>query len=188
MPLLAELFYTFVKIGLFSYGGGYAMISLLRYEAVSHGWMTVTEFADVVAISQITPGPIAVNMATFVGFREAGIAGSLVATLGVSLPSFVLVLIVLRFLSRFKASSAVQSVLFGLRPAVAGMIAAAALLIAWAEFFPGTDALDFLAAANAIEFRAIGICAVVFVCLTKFKISPIIMIAVSAVAGIILWR
>lgn len=164
------------------------MASLLRDEAVTHGWLTATEFADILAISQVTPGPIAVNMATFVGFEQGGIAGSLVATLGVCLPSLILVLIVIRFLNKFKSSHTVQSVFFGLRPAVAGMIAASTLLIAWVEFFPKNKLLDFTNILYSIEFRAVGICAVVYIALTKLKISPLVMLPLSAVAGILLWR
>ena len=187
MPIIIELILIFFKIGLFSFGGGYAVISFLQHEAVSRGWMTAVEFTDIVAISQVTPGPIAVNLATFVGFREAGLTGSLAATFGVALPSFILVMLAIKFISKFKESSLLKNTFYGLRPTVAGLICTAAINIAWPEFFRDAALMDFTAAVSSVEFRAIAICTVVLILVYKFKISPFIMILLSAIAGILLF-
>ena len=178
--MLLDLFFSFFKIGIFSFGGGYAMISLLQETAVSKAWLTVSEFTDIVAISQITPGPIAVNMATFVGFRQAGILGSAIATIAVSLPSLIIVIVVLHFLKKFNSSKLIQNIFYGLRPAVCGLILAAVLQIAEMEFImEDSNRLD-------INITALGISAIVLVVLIKFKVSPVLIILLSAVVGIFL--
>ncbi|MDR1180058.1 MAG: chromate transporter, partial [Spirochaetales bacterium] len=130
MISVLQLVWSFFKIGLFSYGGGYAMVPMMQSEIVSHNWIPIREFADIVAISQMTPGPIAVNAATYIGYRVAGIFGSAAATLGVTLPSFILVILVTHFLQKFKESHTVNSILTGIRPATVGLIAAAVIFFA----------------------------------------------------------
>ena len=125
----ALLFYVFFKIGLFSFGGGYAMLPMIYKEIATFGFMPVREFSDLVALSQMTPGPIAVNAATYVGFQYAGITGAAAATAGIAMPSFIIIAAVITFLSRFKKSAAVQGVFSGIRPATAGMIASAVVFI-----------------------------------------------------------
>ncbi len=137
-----ELAWTFFTIGLFSFGGGYAMVPLMEREIAAHGWLAAREFADIVAISQMTPGPIAVNAATYIGFRVAGVAGSAAATLGVFLPSLILVLLVARFLRKFKESRGVEGVLSGIRPATVGLIASAVV------FFSGMSIIGPAAAGT----------------------------------------
>ena len=129
-----KLFFSFFKIGMFTIGGGYAMLALIQQEIIRHGWMTPEEFVDVVGIAEITPGPIAINSATFVGFRTAGIVGALLSSLAVVLPSVICVSIVTRVWERYKQARLVQNMFAGLRPVVAGLVAAAAVLIALATF------------------------------------------------------
>ena len=178
--ILLDLFLTFFRIGLFSFGGGYAMLSLLQGEAVTHNWAVAENFTNFVAVSQITPGPIAINMATFVGYNQFGIVGALVATLGVSLPSFTIVLIICKFIAAFKESRILDGVFYGLRPAVAGLIGAAAVNIAIPEFFPS--------GFGSVEFRSLGISAAAFFIMLKWKCSPLWIIAGSAIAGLILFN
>ncbi len=132
MTMLLKLFITFFKIGLFSFGGGYAMLPMIYQELDVFG-LSMHEFSDVVAISQMTPGPIAVNAATYIGFKTAGIVGSAFATIGVSLPSFIIIMIISSVFDRFQSSRTMQNALDGIRPATVGMIASAVV------FFAGTS-------------------------------------------------
>ncbi len=127
-----ELFYTFFKIGIFGFGGGYAMLSLIQYEVVeAHQWLTMGEFTDIIAISQVTPGPIAINSATYIGYQATGgsILGAMVTTLAVCLPSVIIMVLICRFFLLFKTNRYVQSALSGMMPAALGLIAAAAILL-----------------------------------------------------------
>ena len=147
MMLYWELFTVFFKIGLFSFGGGLAMISIIQQEVVGRGWIPAAEYARIITISQITPGPIAVNTATYVGSRVCGpefwhaLLGSFVATFSVSLPSFILVAIVARSLQKFNSSLAVQGILNGLRPSVIALMLTAVFFFMRITFFPaaGTE-------------------------------------------------
>ena len=125
-----QLFLSYLKIGFFGFGGGYAMLSLIQNEIVEQrGWLTASQFADIVAVSQITPGPIAINSATYIGYTVAGIGGSVVATFAVCLPSLTLMLLLTRFFLRHRENRFVQSVVKSVSPVVVGMIASAALLM-----------------------------------------------------------
>jgi len=189
MELLFEMMLTFMRIGAFSFGGGYAMIPLFQKELVGHGWMLVSEVADVIAISEMTPGPFAVNAATFAGVKMAGLPGAIFATFGVVFPSVIITLVVARFFFGFQKKPAVQAGLWGIRPAVTGMIMAAAMTIACASFFGIHSGADFIAIANAlghIDWVSIGLSAAAFVALYKFKLSPIITVFVCAGIGILL--
>jgi chromate transporter len=127
-----QLFYTFFKIGLFGFGGGYAMLSMIRYEVVeAHQWLSVGDFTDIIAISQTTPGPIAINCATYIGYQATGgaVLGSAIATIAVCLPSFVIMLLICRFFLLFKNNRYVAAALSGMKPAAIGLIAAAAILL-----------------------------------------------------------
>ena len=183
------LMWTFFKIGLFGFGGGYAMISLIHNEiVVSHQWISSTEFTDIVAISQMTPGPIGINAATYVGYsaiRNAGytshlygILGSAAATFALVLPSFILMLIISRFFLKHKDNPNVASVLAGLRPAVVGLIAAAALLLMNRENFGSWDGDLRTFVVSILIFAA------TFIATKCFKISPILLIAVMALVGV----
>ena len=190
--LFLQLFYTFFKIGLFGFGGGYAMLSMIQGEVVTrHGWISAQEFTDIVAISQMTPGPIGINSATFVGYStliDAGytpamaVLGSATATFAVILPSFILMLIISRYFLKFQKHPVVMAVFSGLRPAVVGLLAAAALLLMNSENFssPTDDMRSFI--ISCLIFL------VVFIATRRFKISPILMIVISGVAGLLLYQ
>ena len=133
-----QLFISFFKIGLFGFGGGYAMLSMIQYEVVdAHKWLTPGEFTDIVAISQITPGPIAINSATYIGYTatDGSILGSVIATVGVCLPSIILMTLICKFFVYFKDNRYVQAALSGMKPAAIGLIAAAAILLMNGENF-----------------------------------------------------
>ncbi len=177
-----DLFLTFLKIGLFTFGGGYAMLPMIQEEAALHGWLDQSELIDFIAVSESTPGPFAVNIATFVGTRTGGIFGGLCATLGVVLPSFVIILIVARCYQKFKSNKLVTGAMNGLKPAVVGLIAAALLSLTQTVFFP--QGLSAAALGTAQFYVSLGIFAVAVVLAFK-KLHPILIILLSAVIGII---
>jgi chromate transporter len=185
-----NLFLTMLKIGLFTFGGGYAMIALLENEFVSNKkWIDKDEFLDMVAIAESTPGPIAVNMATFVGSAQGGALGALAATLGVVLPSFVIILIIAAVLRNLLRYPAVKAVLAGIRPAVVGLILATALTLLTSELL----SLDIEAKQIHPDVRGEIIFAVLIGSmlgskrLLKKKLSPILMILLSAGLGMLLY-
>ena len=143
-----QLFYTFFKIGLFGFGGGYAMLSMIQGEVVTrYDWVSSQEFTDIVAISQMTPGPIGINAATYVGFTSTGsVVGSVIATFAVVLPSFILMLTISKFFLKYQKHPVVESIFSGLRPAVVGLLASAALVLMNVENFgsPTTDTYSFV--------------------------------------------
>jgi chromate transporter len=171
--ILLDIFITFFKIGLFSFGGGYAMLPLIQQEVtIAHTWVTTTEFIDIVAISQITPGPIAINSATYIGFKTAGILGSSVATIGVVMPSIIIMIIISKFFFKFKNNKYVEYAFLGLRPSTVGLVAAAAILVAYGSF---------------IDYKSVVIFALAFVASYKYKMDPILLTAVAAVVGYVLY-
>ena len=182
--LYLQLFYTFFKIGLFGFGGGYAMLSMIQGEVVTrYGWLTSQEFTDIVAISQMTPGPIGINSATYVGFTATGsVWGSIIATLAVVLPSFILMLAISKFFLKYQKHQVVEAVFSGLRPAVVGLLASAALVLMNAENFssPKEDMYSFI--ISCLIFL------VAFVGTRKYKINPILMIVACGIAGLILYQ
>ena len=149
MSIYLQLFLTFFKIGLFGFGGGYGMLSLIQNEVVErNGWISASEFTDIVAISQMTPGPIGINSATYIGYTATNsVLGSCIATFAVILPSFIIILTICHFFSKFKKNTDVQHIMQGLRPAVIGLIAAAALLLINEENF--VDYLSWIFFAGA---------------------------------------
>ncbi len=173
--VLFELFATFFKIGILSFSGGYAMIPFLQTEALGKGWLSLPEFVDMVAISQMTPGPIAVNMATYVGYTQGGVLGSLAATIGVCTPSFVIMLLLVRFFNKFRDKPLMQHVFYGIRPAVVGLILAAALSIARLEFLP----------VAGINVKAVFLFALCLGAMVRFKANPMLCIVLSGVAGVV---
>ncbi len=185
--IFLQLFYTFLKIGLFGFGGGYAMLSLIQGEVVTHhNWISSSEFTDIVAISQMTPGPIGINSATYIGYtaivnagypHEVGILGSILATFAVVLPSFILMLTISKFLLKYKRHPLVESVFKGLRPAVVGLLAAAALLLMTPENFssPDTNLYQFIISVTLFVAAFVG---------TRFfKVNPILMIVICGFIG-----
>lgn len=186
--ILWQLFVSYLKIGFFGFGGGYAMLSLIQNEVVvQHQWMTNAEFADIVAVSQITPGPIAINSATYVGYSVGmqagdiwcGILGSVIATFAVCLPSLTLMILVARFFMRLKNNRLVEGAMTGMRPAVIGMIAAAALLL----IFPHSDAPGD---QNFIDGWSWALFGSTFLASWR-KVNPILLIVCSAAAGILIY-
>jgi chromate transporter len=169
---LIQLFTSFFTIGLFSFGGGYAVLSFLQQEVERRGWMTTERFADLIAISQSTPGPIAINMATFVGFQVGAVPGALVATVAVVLPGMSLIVLLAHFFIHFYERPLTQAMFRGLRPAVVGLVAAAAWQI-------GQVAVVNRAAA--------GIAVVCCVLIGKWKMHPIPLVIGSAIAGVLLF-
>lgn len=180
---LLNLFLTFFRIGLFTFGGGYAMIPLIQRETVeNHKWISDDDILEVIAIAESTPGPIAINSATFIGYKVAGVWGSFFATLGVVLPSFIIILIVAQFFEKFKESKGVKGVMSGLKPAVVGLIATAVLSIGktvFERFF--IETINF---ADPHLWVSIGTVIVMSVLAFK-KVHPIIIICLSAVVGIV---
>ena len=173
-----QLFWVYLKIGLLGFGGGYAMLSMIQFEVVEkHAWMTMSEFADVVALSQMTPGPISINCATYVGYQVGGIFGSLLASFSIVFPSLVLLYFVLRFLFNNKENVIIKTTLKNLKPFIAGLIFSAAMLMMNAANFP-----DVGLGNNNVS---IIICAVAFVCVFFFKVNPMILITLSGIAGVI---
>ena len=132
--IFIEIFLTFFKIGLFTFGGGYAMLPLIQEEVLAHEWMEISQIIDFIAVSESTPGPFAINIATYVGSQMGGILGAFFATIGVVLPSFIIILIVAKIYDAFKKSNLVKGVMSGLKPAVVGLIGAAALSIAISRY------------------------------------------------------
>ncbi len=178
-----QLFYVYLKIGIFGFGGGYAMLSLIQADVVDrYQWITLQEFTDIVAISQMTPGPIGINSATYIGYTailNAGypsymaVLGSCLTTFAVCLPSFILVLIISYFFAKFKNNKYVVAAFTGLRPATVGLIAAAALLLMNEE--------------NFIDYKSYLVFAAAFLLTWKFKLHPILTILLAGVAGLLLY-
>ncbi|MGM9681810.1 MAG: chromate transporter [Eubacteriales bacterium] len=179
--LLLELFLTFLKIGAFTFGGGYAMLPLVQSEVLSKGWMTSEELVDFIAISESTPGPFAVNVSTYVGAGVAGVPGAICATLGVVLPSFVIILLIAGIFKAFQKNFAVQGVLKGLRPTVVGLISASVLSVGQGVFFPDGWMLSVL--SSYVFWISAGIFLLNLVLIFR-KISPILLIGLSALLGI----
>ncbi|MGI6000979.1 chromate transporter [Lachnoclostridium sp. An131] len=165
-----QLFLSFLQIGLFSFGGGYAAMPLIQSQVVTaHGWLSMSEFTDLITISQMTPGPIAINSATFVGIKIAGLPGALVATIGCILPSCILVTLIAGLYLKYQNVNALQSVLNSLRPAVVAMIASAGISILVTAFW-GSETHAVLAETN---WTLVIIFAVCILLLRKFKMNPI---------------
>ncbi len=176
-----ELFLTFLKIGAFTFGGGYAMLPLIQEAVLDHGWVSEAEIINFIAVSESTPGPFAINMATYVGAEVGGILGALCATLGVVLPSFVIILIVAKIYDKFKNSKVVAGCMTGLKPAVIGLIAAAILSVAATVFLP--SGFDMALFRDPNTYASLGVLALGLVLAFK-KVHPIILICISAVIGI----
>ncbi len=182
MSIYLQLFLTFMKIGLFSFGGGYAVLPLIKEDVVElNHWLSLNEFADVVTLSQMTPGPIAINAATFVGTRLGGVWGAIVATVGCILPACIIVTIIAYFYMRYRNLTIIQGILGGLRPAVVSLIATAGLSILLLSLF-GSDVLPIPLASFDIASAAIF--AVSLFVLMKFKPSPILVMLGGGIVGI----
>ncbi len=176
-----KLFFTFFKIGLFTFGGGYAMLPLIQTEVANHGWLTQEQLINFVAVSESTPGPFAINISTYVGNQMGGILGGVCATLGVVMPSFMIILIVAQIFDRFKNSKIMQGCMAGLKPAVIGLIGSAMLSMAQTVFFMDGAGLSVLKTpAFYVSLVLFGVMSV----LALKKVHPIIIICISAAVGI----
>ena len=189
-----ELFLTFLQIGAFSFGGGYGMISLIREETLSRGWLTEESLLDMIAVAESTPGPIAVNMATFVGSSMGGVLGAVVATLGVVLPSFLIILLIAMVLRGFMQYAGVKAFLGGVRPCVVGLILATAATMLMNHLAGFTNLTTLRETRlSAVDLRGVAVLGLLVLTalavrkFTKKPISPILLIALSAVLGIILY-
>lgn len=182
--IFLQLFYTFFKIGLFGFGGGYAMISMIQGEVVTrHEWLSSNEFTDIIAISQMTPGPIGINSATYVGYsavvnagysHAVGILGSTIATVSVVLPTFILMVLISKFFLKYQKHPIIASVFEGLRPGVVGLLAAAALVLMNGENF-GTYNWQIL--TSIILFAG------TFIASYRYKVNPILLIVICGIIG-----
>ncbi len=174
MEILIKLFWAFLKIGTFSFGGGYAMLPFIQKEVVeSNGWISMSEFTDIIGISQMTPGPVAINSATFVGYKIDGVLGSIFATLGVVTTSFILVTIISKILNKFKESEVIKGALLGMRP----VLGQALIIYAFID----------LAKEVYIDLKSIIITLIIGVILLSKKVHPILVIVIAAVLGLIFY-
>ncbi|NLP00215.1 MAG: chromate transporter [Clostridiaceae bacterium] len=180
-----KLFWSFIQIGLFSIGGGYAALPLIQNQVVElNKWLSMEEFVDLITIAEMTPGPIAINASTFVGTRIAGIGGAIISTFGCVLPSLIIVLTLAYFYYRYNQLTIVQGILSGLRPAVVSLIASAGLGIAILTFRGNsTAAFNF----SDINLIAVGLFTVSFIIMRKFKPNPIVVMIGSGIAGILVY-
>lgn len=173
-----QLLYSYLKIGFFGFGGGYAMLSLIQNEVVvQNQWMTNAEFTDIVAVSQMTPGPIAINSATYIGYTVAGFWGSVVATTAVCLPALTLMILITRFFLQLRDNRYVKGAIAGMKPVVVGMIGAAALLLMFPKSADGASFIDgwswaLFAAAMVASLK---------------KVNPILLIVLGAMAGVAIY-
>ena len=184
-----SLFWEFFKTGLFATGGGMATLPFLYRMSETKGWFTAAQLADMVAVSESTPGPIGVNMATYVGFTTAGIPGSLIATIGLVTPSIIVILIIARILQKFRSNKTVDAAFYGLRPCSVGLIAAAGLLVVKIALFTLDRFAETHAFLDTLNLKAILLAAALLV-LTRGvkqvkKLHPIFFILASAVIGIL---
>lgn len=173
MDILLKLLFTFFKIGLFSFGGGYAMIPFMQREIIEkHQWLSSSEFVDIIGISQMTPGPVSVNSATFVGYKVGGVVGSILATLGITVISFILVSIASKAIDKFKESKYLKAALLGMRPVLIALI---------------INAFISLAKDAYVDVKSIIVTLIVGGCLFSKKIHPIVIIVLAGLLGIIFW-
>lgn len=179
--MIWQLFFSFIKVGLFSVGGGYAAIPLIQNQIVNvTGLMTLPEFADLVTIAEMTPGPISINSSTFVGTRLAGLPGAIICTLGVIIPSFIICLTLAHFYYKYRGFTGVQTVLASLRPAVVALISSAGLSILTLALFQAEKQDIILSNFRIVEFALfVG----AMIALRKFKLSPILVIFGSGIIG-----
>ncbi len=166
--IILELFITFFKIGLFTFGGGYAMLPLIQEEMIAHNWISIEQFLDIVAVSQMTPGAIAINNATFVGYKLAGIPGIIATTFGVISPSLIIITIVATLMKKFSNHPYVEAAWTGIRPAVVGLIMVAVISL-------GKEAIT--------SYQGIIIAIISLILIVKVKLHPILVIIVSGVLG-----
>lgn len=173
MELLIKLYLAFLKIGTFSFGGGYAMLPFIQKEIVEkNNWISMSEFTDIIGISQMTPGPVAINSATFVGYKISGVIGSIIATLGVITTSFILVTVINKLLDKFKESKGIKAALLGMRPVLIALIIYAFIDLAKEAY---------------IDIKSIIITLIIGAILLSKKVHPILVIVIAAVLGLLFY-
>ncbi len=175
--ILLDLFFAFFKVGLFAIGGGLATLPFLYELTEKYDWITVSDISNLVAISESTPGPLGINMATYVGFLQSGVAGAVTASLGLVVPSIIIIVVIAKFLSKFRDSKIVKDVFYGLRAASTALIAVAGLGVARLAFF-GEKMTEFF-------WQGAILAVVLFFATKKLKWHPIVFIAISAIIGVI---
>lgn len=186
--VLLNLYVMFFSIGIFGFGGGYAMLPLIFQRVQEFGQMSAQEFSDLVALSQVTPGPVSVNAATYVGYNYAGMPGAVAATLGIATPSFILVIVVMSFMDKYYKSKGIQGVMNGIKPATVGLIASAAFFIGQtvmvnSQILPVSTFTGIFEYLNVLPF-IMFICTIIMI--AKFKINPIIITLVMGIIGAML--
>lgn len=183
------LFLEFFKVGLFTFGGGYAMIPLIKEVVLSHGWMDESHFIDMIGLSEVTPGPIAINMATFIGNEQGGILGSVVSTLGVILPAFIIMLLISILLKKFMKNRFVKASLNGIKFVAIALIASSAIILFADVLFPYTYANGNISVTPNLDYIKIFVLIIagyfLIKLLIKRKPSPIIVIIMSAIVGLV---
>ena len=179
-----ELLFKFFRIGLFTIGGGYAMLPLMQHEIEVNNWISSQEFVDIIAIAEMTPGPIAVNAATFIGYRVGGVFGSVVATTAIVLPSLLIILSLSRVLAKYREHPVVKSIFAGIRPVVAGLILSAAWFIIAAVILPAQLENGVTA---TVDYASIIIAAAAFFLVAKYKFDPIKVIILAGVVGLVIF-
>ncbi|HZK60574.1 MAG TPA: chromate transporter [Anaerovoracaceae bacterium] len=186
--VLLNLYVMFFSIGIFGFGGGYAMLPLIFQRVQEFGQMSAQEFSNLVALSQVTPGPVSVNAATYVGYNYAGLLGAVAATLGIATPSFLLVIVVMSFMDKYYKSKGIQGVMNGIRPATVGLIASAAFFIGRtvmvnSQVLPVSTFAGIFEYLNVLPF-IIFICTIILI--AKYKVNPIIITLVMGIIGAVL--
>ncbi len=179
-----QLFLNFLKIGVVSFGGGYGMIPLIQETVISHGWLTQEEILNFIAVSESTPGPIAINMATFIGSSQGGILGSFIATLGIVIPSFVIILLIATLAKNLMKFAGVKATLNGIRPTIIGMIFATFVTMFIIKTVESTFAFDW---KGLVIFAVVAIIALAFKLWRKKSISPILLIIFSGGLGLLMY-
>ncbi len=180
--MLWELFKSFFQIGLFSFGGGYAVLPLIKEQVVElHNWMTLEEYADIITISQMTPGPIAINSATHVGMKIAGVIGALVTTFSSVLPSFIIALIVASLFYKYRRLKVMKAIMKGLRPAAIALIASAGVSVAIIAFFEDGEI------SSDIDIIAVIIFAAALFVLRKWRVNPVLVMLMTGVIGALVY-
>ncbi|MDD6978730.1 MAG: chromate transporter, partial [Firmicutes bacterium] len=187
MNVYLALIWVFTKIGLFAFGGGTAMLPLIYQSIQPFGVMDGSDFSDMVAISQVTPGPVAINAATYVGLKFAGITGAVVATIAVCIPCFVVMLTVIKLLEKFKGNPYVEGAFMGIRPVTIGLILVAAVFIAEGVLVKGSVFSADMAEFDYYNLIPLGICGLSVVLLGLFKVKPIYVMLVMAAAGAVIY-
>jgi len=183
--ILLTMFLEFFKVGLFAIGGGLATIPFLQELANKYNWYTTQELVDMIAISESTPGPIGINMATYVGFKAAGVPGAVIAVTGIVMPSVIVIVLIAHYYTKFNEKPLVQHAFYGLRPAVVGLIGAAGFEVAKISLFTINKFLETHSVLNLINMKSVILFAVLLFLTNKYKKHPIVYLVFAAIIGIV---